>query len=80
MMNVKVKLYDGMKYEAESKKVAEIECAINNFKVVSMEQLKEEFGCYYASMEDEFDEYLVLYLATGGEATFRNSYCDMFRM
>lgn len=79
MMNMKVKLYDGIKYEAESKKIAEIEYKVNSYKVVNGEQLKEEFGNYDGSMADEYDEYLVLYLATGGEATFRNSYCDLFR-
>ena len=80
MMNVKVKLYDGMKYKAESRKIAEIEYSIDSFKVVNMDELKKEFGEYDATTIDEFDEYLVLYLTTGGEATFRNSYCDMFKM
>ena len=65
---VEVKIYDGCKYEASSKKIAEVEYEIKGFEIVNGKDLDGSWDCI-----DDYDEYLVLKLADGQEATFRNS-------
>ena len=75
MMKVKVKVYDRIKYDEKSKKVAEASYEIEGFEILNGEQIDiESFG----NDIDEHDEYLVLHLADGNTSTFRNSYVDMF--
>lgn len=49
---------------------------VTEWEIVSGEDAKEieEQG-----LIDDFHEYLVLYFEHGETATFRNSYCDMYR-
>ena len=76
MMNVKIKVYDRVKYDKESKKIAEAHYEIESYEIVNGDQIDiESFG----NDVDERDEYLVLRLADGDTSTFRNSYVDMFR-
>lgn len=78
MMNVKVKLYDLPKYDAESKKIAEVEYKdVKSYEVKTISE--EEISASY-DMVDEYNEYLILTFANGETATFRNSHTDMFRM
>lgn len=72
--DVVVKLYDGVKYNAETRKIVDVEYEITGFKVVDA----EEAGAIGTDLVDEYNEYLVLYLADGDTATFRNSYVDLF--
>lgn len=75
MMKVLVKVYDGCKYEASSKKVAEVEYTIKGFQIVNGESLDlNGLGDL-----DEYDEYLVITHEDGETSTFRNSHVDMFR-
>lgn len=81
MMNVKVKVYDGFKYDESSKKVAEVEYS----NVVSYEILTGERAIQFGettdeASRDEFNEYLVLHFADGEIAGFCNSHVDMFRL
>lgn len=79
-MKVIVKIYDEMKYKAESSKVGEIEYEIEGFKVVGGTEADEIEKNLSADSFDEFKEYLVLKLQNGQYATFRNSYVDMFKL
>lgn len=75
-MKVKVKVYDGVKYKEESKKVAEIE----GFEVVTGDRAIEIGLETDENSRDEYNEYLVLDLGNGETATFCNSHVDMFRI
>lgn len=78
MMNVKIKLYDLPKYDAESKKVAEVE--YKGIKSYEVKIIPDEEMLATYDMVDEYSEYLILTLADGDTATFRNSHTEMFRM
>lgn len=80
MVNVKVKIYDMCKYNKDSKKVAEVEYKdIRGYEVVTGEKATEIGNTTDENSRDDFNEYLIIKLADGDEATFRNSYVDMFR-
>ena len=79
-MLVKIKVYDEVKYNPDSKKVAEVEYEISSFKVVEGEEAEAMARETDEDGQDEFNEYLVLELANGETATFRNSHVDMFRI
>lgn len=81
MMNVKVKIYDEVKYSKDSKKVAEVEYTnIQGYKVVTGDEATKIGNETDASSQDEYNEYLVITLEDGCESTFRNSHCDLFRI
>lgn len=79
-MTVKVKIYDKVKYDKDSTKIAEVFYNIEGFKVVSggaeAEMIESETD---GNSIDDFHEYLILELEDGETSTFRNSYVDMFR-
>ena len=79
-MKVKVKVYDGVKYKEESKKVAEIEYQIEGFEVVTGDRAIEIGLETDENSRDEYNEYLVLNLGNGETATFCNSHVDIFRL
>ncbi len=79
-MKVKVKVYDGVKYKEESKKVAEIEYQIEGFEVVTGDRAIEIGLETDENSRDEYNEYLVLDLGNGETVTFCNSHVDMFRI
>ena len=81
MMNVKIKIYDGVKYNVESKKVAEIEYDnIKGYEVVTGDKATEIGLETDEIIRDEYNEYLVITLADGETSTFCNSHVDMFRI
>ena len=81
MMNVKIKIYDGVKYNVESKKVAEIEYDnIKGYEVVTGDKATEIGLETDENSRDEYNEYLVITLADGETSTFCNSHVDMFRI
>ena len=76
-MNVKVKGYNGVKYNKESKKVWEVEYKnIQGFEVKKFTDAE-----WLAQGYDEVDEnqtYLIITTENGETASFRNSHVDMF--
>lgn len=76
-MKVTVKVYDGCKYERDSKVVARVDYSIKGFEVKEIS--KEEIAEQGFDEFDPYNEYLILNFEDGDTATFRNSYCDMFR-
>lgn len=79
-MKVKVKVYDGVKYSADSKKVAEVEYQVEGFEVVTGDRATEIGLTTDENSRDEYNEYLVLNLEGGETATFCNSRVDLFRI
>lgn len=79
-MKVKVKVYDGVKYNADSEKVAEVEYQIKGYEVVTGNRATEIGLSTDENSRDEYNEYLVLELENGETATFCNSHVDMFRL
>ena len=81
MMNVKVKVYNEVKYNANSEKVAEVEYNnIRGYEVVTGERATEIGLETDGSSRDDYSEYLIITLENGETSTFRNSYVDLFRI
>lgn len=79
MMNVKVKMYNGVKYNKESEKVAEVEYNnIKGYEVVIGDEATKIGLETDENSRDEYNEYLVITLEDGETATFCNSHVDMF--
>ena len=80
-MNVKVKLYNGVKYNLETEKVAEVEYNnIRDYEVVTGDRAMEIGLTTDENSRDEYNEYLIITLEDGETATFCNSHADMFRI
>lgn len=81
MINVKVKLYNGAKYDRNSEKVAEVEYNnIKGYEVVTGE-IATKIGLETdKNSRDEYNEYLIITLENGEKSTFCNSHVDMFRI
>lgn len=80
-MDVKVKIYNGVKYNKDSEKVAEVKYKnIQGFEVVTGERATEIGLMTDEESMDEFNEYLVVTLKDGETATFGNSHVDLFRI
>ena len=81
MMNVKVKVYNGVKYNAEVEKVAEVVYSnIRDYEVVTGKRATQIGLETDENSRDEYNEYLVITLDDGETATFCNSHVDMFRI
>ena len=79
MMKLKVKVYSGCKYDAESKKIAEtIYNNVTSFEIKVMTD-EEIFADGFDEM-DEYGEYAILTFADGTTSTFRNSHIDIFKI
>ena len=78
-MDVKLKIYDGIKYFICKKKVKEIKYRnIRGFEVVTGERADQISSEIDASSIDPYNEYLVIYLEDGSTATFGYSKSDLF--
>ena len=81
MLNVKVKVYSGVKYDLSNEKVAEVEYKdIEGFEVVTGERATEIGSMTDEESRDEYNEYLVITFKDGQTATFCNSNVDLFRI
>ena len=80
-MNVKVKIYNGVRYEATSMKVAEVNYNnIRGYEVVTGDRATEIGNTTDEASRDKYNEYLVITLNDGETATFCNSNVDLFRI
>ena len=80
-MDVKIKLYDGVKYNKDSEKVTEVIYRnIQSFEVVAGERATEIGLITDEASRDEFNEYLVITHKDGETSTFCNSHVDLFRI
>ena len=78
-MNAKIKVYDKCKYEADSKKVAEVMYRnIKDYEVVTGNSATEIGLETDENSRDEYNEYLIITLENGETSTFCNSHVDMF--
>lgn len=77
-MNIKAKIYDGCKYNVESKKLEErIYKDVLSFDVKKLSA--EEAHNSGIDELDEYNEYAIVTFADGTTETFRNSRVDFFR-
>ena len=78
-MKVKVKIYNGVKYDLSTEWVAELEYNIKGFDVACEPAEVEEIeNSGLLEENDEYHEYLILYPVNGGREIFRNSHIDLF--
>ena len=81
MMNVKVKLYNGVKYNVNSEKTAEVKYYnIKGYEVVTGDKATEIGLETDENSRDEYNEYLIIILENGETSTFCNSHVDLFRI
>lgn len=81
MMNVRVKVYDGVKYEVSSKKITTVDYYnIKGFEVVTGDKATKIGLETDENSRDEYNEYLIITLENGEKSTFCNSHVDMFRI
>lgn len=83
-VNVEVELYSECKYTA-SEEVFENSIRVRynglvNWEIVTGDDATEIGNSTDENSRDDYNEYLVLHFEDGSEATFRNSYVDMFRI
>ena len=77
-MDVKVRIYDGIKY-FKCKKVEEILYRnVIGFEVVTGERAEQIISESDVTCIDAFNEYLIIYLNDGNTATFVYSHSDLF--
>lgn len=77
-MNVKLKIYNGVKYNPQSKIISEIECNIKGYKVLSGKKATKLGKQRNEKSRDKYNEYLIITLDNGEKLTFCNSLVDMF--
>ena len=81
MLNVKVKVYSGVKYDLSNEKVTEVIYKdIESFEVVTGEKAIEIERMIDDESKDEYNEYLIITFKYGQTSTFRNSHVDLFRI
>lgn len=77
-MKVKLKIYNGVKYNPQNKIISEIECNIKGYKVISGKKAKKLLLKRELNIRDKYNEYLLITLDNGEKVTFCNSLVDMF--
>lgn len=76
--NVKLKFYNGIKYNPQSKIIHEIVYNIKGYKVISGKKAKKLLLKRVPIIQDKYNEYLVITLDNGKKGIFCNSFVDMF--
>ena len=77
-MNVKLKFYDDVKYNPQSKIIHEITYTIKDYKVVTGKKATKVLLKTDINIRDKYNEYLVITLDNGEKGIFCNSLVDMF--
>lgn len=78
-MNVYVKIYNGVKYDVNSKKVAEVSYNdVKDFKVITGNEALKIGMETDENSRDEYNEYLVITFNNNETSTFCNSHVDLF--
>ena len=77
-MNVKLKFYDDVKYNPQSKIIHEIVCNIKGYKVLSGKKATKFGKQTDENSRDKYNEYLIITLDNGEKVTFCNSLVAMF--
>ena len=78
-----IEVYKACKYTASLKELEEskrVQYEVVCWEIVNGEDAAQIEAETDGTCIDENHEYLVLHLTNGETATFRNSYCDMFRV
>ena len=77
-MKIEVEVYNEVKYNSTSEKVAET--IYNNVKSLEVKEITDE-EIYRLGFDevDDYKEYAIITFENGETATFRNSYVDIFR-
>lgn len=76
--NVKLKFYNGIKYNTQSKIISEIVCNIIDYKVLTGKKATKLGKQRNENSRDKYNEYLIITLDSGEKLTFCNSLVDMF--
>ena len=77
-MSLKITVYDGVKYNDGTEKVAET--IYNNVEKLEVKRMTdEEIFAQGFDEVDEFEEYAIITFTDGTTTTFRNSHVDIFR-
>ena len=80
-MDIKLKVYNGVKYNKDSKEVGQLEYKnIQSYEHVFGERAKEIELETDENSRDEFNEYLIITLEDGETLTFCNSHVELYLM
>lgn len=79
-MNVKLKFFNGVKYNPQNKIIGETVCIIKGYKVVTGKKATKLGKQLNENSRDKYNEYLIITLDNGEKVTFCNSLVDMFRI
>lgn len=78
-MNIKVEVYNTVKYSPESEIIAEVE--YTNIKGIEIKNLEDQEVYEMGFVEvDENQEYCIVTFENGDISTFRNSHIDVFKI
>ena len=77
-MNVKLKFYDDVKYNPQSKIIHEIVYNIKGYKVLSGKKATKVGKQRNENSRDKYNEYLIITLNSGEKLKYCNSLVDMF--
>ena len=78
-MDVKLKVYNGVKYNKDSKKIGQLEYKnIQSYERVFGERATKIGLETDENSRDEYNEYLVITLEDGEKLTFCNSHVELF--
>ena len=80
LRNIEIEVYNTCKYNKDSEVAHIIPYKdAQSFEVFNADTAADRVAEIEASgLVDDYHEYLTVYFADGSEATFRNSYVDMF--